>query len=246
MSDQSKSTPEDLEAAAAEYALGVIDGAELQAARRRYETDPEFRAAVVDWQERLGGLAGEAGTREPPPSVLQAIMARVDTGPSALNAGRPSLWTSLAFWRGLAVAGMIASAVLAIALIKRDRLGPPLPPEAPAGLGPAYLASLDGKDGAAVFFAGVDPSRSGVFVFPSERARDLRGVANLWLARGDDDPRSLGAVSTAKPTYILLQPELAALLAGNVILVITLEGSVAAPTADAIGPVVAKGSLSPM
>ena len=246
MSDQSKSAPEDLDAVAAEYALGVIDGAELEAARRRFETDPEFRSAVFAWQERLGGLVDEVGTREPPPSVLQAIMARLDPGTAAPNAPSPSFWDRLVVWRGLAVAGMIASTVLGVTLFQRDRVVRPLPVEAPAVPGPAFLASLDGQAGAAVFFAGVDPSRSGVFVFPSERARSLNGVARLWLARGDEDPLALGAVSTEKPSYLLLKTEPAALFAIDAVLVITLEASGTVPAADAIGPVVAKGSLSPI
>ncbi|MER2530336.1 MAG: anti-sigma factor [Candidatus Competibacter sp.] len=97
---------------AAEYVLGTLHGA----ARRRFEqlllAHPALRRAVADWEHRLNRLVVAGSPVPPPPEVWTALQHRLFPAES-----RRSGWGSLAFWRGFAVAG-----VLAVILILAPRL----------------------------------------------------------------------------------------------------------------------------
>ena len=250
MSDQTEPTPDPLDALAAEYALGVIEGADFEAARRRYDSDPAFRAAVHDWQEHISGLALELPAREPPAAVLNAIISSMDAVTPGPVAFQPSLWTSLTLWRGLTAAGVMASVALGAALMLNAPVRAPAPiagsPVTMPSQGQPFSAALVGKEGAVLFYAALDPAREGLLVIPAADARGVTGTPHLWLSRGDDDPRSLGVADARAARYLPLTKELSALFDGDAILVVTVEKSVASPSPDAMGPVLAKGTLSPM
>ncbi|MBL8251709.1 MAG: hypothetical protein JNK31_08585 [Candidatus Competibacter sp.] len=102
---------------AAEYVLGTLRGP----ARRRFErllvAHPLLRRAVADWERQINRLAANSPPEAPPPEVWNAIQRR-------LFAGQPSRfwWDSLAVWRGVAAAGVLAAAV---ALGPRLAVSPP-------------------------------------------------------------------------------------------------------------------------
>jgi len=250
MSDQTEPTPDPLDTLAAEYALGVIEGADFEAARRRYDSDPAFRAAVHDWQEHISGLALELPAREPPAAVLSAIISSMDAVSPGPVAFQPSLWTSLKLWRGLTAAGVLASVALGAALMLNAPVNSPGPIAGSPVTGPAqgqpFSAALAGKEGAILFYAAMDPAHAGLLVIPAADARGVTGTPHLWLSRGDDDPRSLGAADAREARYLPLTKEISALIDGDAILVVTVEKSAARPSPDAMGPVLAKGALSPM
>ncbi len=80
---------------AAEYALGLLEGEELLAARGREASDPVFAAAVAWWQDRLAYLldpgAIEHGGR---------LTSRFLTALSALAMGFQLLVMCLLLWVG--------------------------------------------------------------------------------------------------------------------------------------------------
>lgn len=100
---------------AAEYVLGTMHGA----ARRRFEqllsAHPTLRRTVTEWERRLSRLVVAAPPAPPPPEVWPALQRRLFS-----SEPRRAWWNGLAFWRGLAVAGVLA-AVVAVA----PRLAPP-------------------------------------------------------------------------------------------------------------------------
>ena len=59
--------------AAAEYALGLLEGEDLRAARQRASTDPVFAAEVARWHGRLSPLTEEVPEAEVPASVWHRI-----------------------------------------------------------------------------------------------------------------------------------------------------------------------------
>ncbi|MFZ4382578.1 MAG: anti-sigma factor [Sandarakinorhabdus sp.] len=250
MSDQTEPNPDALDTLAAEYALGVIEGADFDAARRRYDSVPAFRAAVHDWQEHISGLALELPAREPPAAVLNAIISRMDAVAPGPLAFQPSLWTSLKLWRGLTAAGVMASAALGAALMLGAPVTAPIPiagsPETGPSQGQSFSAALAGREGAVLFYAATDPTHAGLLVIPAADARGLAGTLHFWLSRGDDEPRSLGAADAREARYLPLTTELAALIDRGAIVVVTMETSAARPNAGAMGPVIAKGALSPI
>lgn len=102
---------------AAEYVLGTLRGP----ARRRFErllvAHPLLRRAVADWERQINRLAANSPSETPPPEVWNAIQQRLFSAEPAR-----SWWNSLNFWRGAAVAGVLATA---IALGPRLAVSPP-------------------------------------------------------------------------------------------------------------------------
>lgn len=101
---------------AAEYVLGTLHGA----ARRRFErllyAHPDLRRAVVDWEWRLNRLAVASPSAPPPPIIWQTLDRRLFAAPV-----RRPWWDRLPFWRGLALAGVLAT----ILVIAPQGLPPP-------------------------------------------------------------------------------------------------------------------------
>lgn len=62
---------------AAEYVLGTLDVVELDEAQHLIDTNPEFAAAVRDWERRLGELNVMVGSVEPPADTFDKIKARI-------------------------------------------------------------------------------------------------------------------------------------------------------------------------
>src|SRR5665647_2780918 len=92
---------------AAELALGVLAGAERDAAAERAAREPAFARMVAAWEERLAPWAAEIAEVSPSPLVWDRIAAALP----AQAAPHASLWQSLAFWRGLTLAtGTLAAA----------------------------------------------------------------------------------------------------------------------------------------
>ena len=100
---------------AAEYALGLLEGEDLLAARARESADPAFARDVAEWQERLAPLADDIGPRMPREEVWQRIEAEL--GADSGNAQVVALRRSLRRWQwagGLSAAAAIALAFLAL------------------------------------------------------------------------------------------------------------------------------------
>lgn len=107
--------PQRCDALAAEYVLGTLHGA----ARRRFErllaAHPALHRAVTEWECRLNRLTAASPPISPPPAVWRGLEQRLFPAP----APRP-WWDSLALWRGLTVAG-----VLALVIVLAPQLAPP-------------------------------------------------------------------------------------------------------------------------
>ena len=100
---------------AAEYALGLLEGEDLLAARARESADPAFARDVAEWQERLAPLADDIDPRMPREEVWQRIEAEL--GADSGNAQVVALRRSLRRWQwagGLSAAAAIALAFLAL------------------------------------------------------------------------------------------------------------------------------------
>src|SRR5262249_19710541 len=84
---------------AAEYALGVLAGAERDAAARRVARDRAFAALVAAWEERLAPWVAEIREVAPPPQVWERIAAQL---PGTERQG-PRFWQSLVFLPNLLI-----------------------------------------------------------------------------------------------------------------------------------------------
>lgn len=224
------------ELAAAEYVLGVLDGEHRAAVAARIERDPAFARLVDRWEGHLAPLAEAYTPSEPPPSIKQRIdrrlFAAADTPPAA--AGRVSLWSSLAFWRGLAAAGVAAFAVTLALLL----LGP-------AG-GPAdtsYVAMLKADASDVRYAAMYDEGGGRIALAHMSGSKASDRDFELWMIEGSAPPVSMGVLPAGDMITITLSPAVREKLAAGAVLAISLEPLGGSPTGQPTGPVVAAGDL---
>lgn len=111
------------DAMAADYVMGLLEGAEHAAAEQRIATDNAFAQAVSAWRERLADLDATAEETPPSPALWQRIadatkIAPIDALPSARAALRgATLWNNIRFWRGAGIGGVFATLLFASIMI---------------------------------------------------------------------------------------------------------------------------------
>jgi anti-sigma-K factor RskA len=222
------SGPHDDELVAAEYALGVLSGAERADAERRLAREPAFARLVSAWEQRLAPLAAEIDEVSPSPQVWSRIAAALP----AQSEARSGLWSSLAFWRGFGLVSALAAACLAL-VIYFGAVGDREP----------LVAAIDGG-GHHHFVATVDARRANVAVMPAAFAGDVNGrVPELWLIPPDGKPRALGLLQADRAVTLAIPAALSSLAMRNSILAVSLEPSGGSPTGQPTGPVIASGAL---
>lgn len=213
---------------AAEYALGVLEGAERAAAAARAAREPAFARMVEAWEERLAPWAGEIADVTPPPQVWDRIAAALPAQP----APRAGLWQSLVFWRWLTVAtGALAAACLGALLYLGTLAQAPL------------VATIEGG-GHHHFVATVDPRRATIAVVPAAFSADASRVPELWLIPADGRPRPLGILRADRPVTIAIPAPLVPHTTSDAVLAVSLEPPGGSPTGAPTGPVIASGKLT--
>ncbi|VWX56510.1 RNA polymerase subunit sigma-70 [Burkholderiales bacterium 8X] len=251
------SHPELLELLAASHALGTLRGG----ARRRFEAiareQPAVRAAAVAWQARLAGMSELQAPVSPDPAVWirirnlieaekeQAAIARrrlqaaTETQPAhPAHPAQPAAagWLrSLGFWRGVAGAGALATAVLlAVGLDLRQQLR-----TAPAV---QYVAVLQDQQAAASMLVTFDPKNGQLTLqrLGGFREGDDKSL-QLWALPPGSAPRSLGVLGREAALKLPAQSdEIRAVPA----LAVTLEPKGGVPPGQpATGPILFKGPL---
>jgi anti-sigma-K factor RskA len=214
---------------AAEYALGVLAGAERADAARRVAREPAFAALVAQWEARFAPWAGEIDEVAPPAQVWDRI---ADALPAA-TPQRTGLWQSLALWRGLTFATGVLAAACVAALIYVGSVVRQQP----------LVASIDGG-GHRHFVATLDPARDRIAVAPAAFSADPTRVPELWLIPPDGRPRRVGLLRADQTVTLTLPPALAALANSNATLAVSLEPPGGSPTGAPTGPVIASGKLT--
>ena len=213
---------------AAEYALGVLAGAERAQATQRVARDQGFARMVAAWEERLSPWAAEIAGEAPSPALWDRIAATLPAAPPA----KPGLWQSLTFWRGLTFGtGALAAACIG-ALVYLGNV-PQLPP---------MTAAIEGG-GHRHFIATVDMTRGSIAVVPAAFAADATRVPELWLIPADGKPRPLGILHADRAVIIKMPSELLP-MTGNAVLAVSLEPQGGSPTGQPTEPVIASGKLT--
>lgn len=211
---------------AAEYALGVLQGPARDEFARRMAADPGLAADVRAWNEHFASFAREIAPIAPPAAVQSQIERRLFG-----REPQPSIWSSLAFWRGLALASI--ASVLAIGvwtIVNR------LPSEQPA-----LVAEVEGN--AIELVAYYDADRGELRLNRTAGKAGANRSLELWLIIGTDAPVSLG-VLPADPTARVAVPEkFRSKLKGSV-LAISDEPVGGSPTGAATGAVLGIGKLT--
>lgn len=231
-----EATPDDI--LAAEYALGLLEGGQLLAARGREASDPEFADEVAQWQARLAPLLDTIGPQTPREEVWQQIEREL--GQSGDSAEIISLSTRLRRWK-IAAGAAAAAAVAAISVIvlSPSQVAPPAGQQAPLA---ASIPIGDTQLRLAVTYL---PDRRELLVSASGLAADGVHDHELWLVpQTEGTPLlSLGVIAPGEERRLQLDEAVAQEFADGSALLLTREPLGGKPADAEAGPVVAEGRM---
>jgi anti-sigma-K factor RskA len=234
--------PADAPVLAGEYALGLLDGAELEEARARAAADPDFAREVARWRGRLAPLTDDTGEIVPPETTWNGIDRAIGGGKAA-NDNLALLHRSVRMWRSAAAVMSAVAAVLALVLLLQPRLS--AIPGAPTEQAATPMVAMLGGDSGLKVVASWDPAaRQLVLAVPGEMENDPAHSHELWVIPAGGKPRSLGTMGRSKQMHMRLADALAELLRQGATIAISVEPRGGSPTGAPTGPVVASGTLS--
>jgi len=228
--------------AAAELALGLLEGDERSTAMRRLLADRAFAAEVETWRGHLAQLFD----LWPEVPVSGDVFGRVErsldwpmAAPAPLPAPRRWIWPAMT---GLS---SLAAAALLLVLVTRPVAPPSVAPR-PVATAPVpatmLVAAVTPGKGGAPMTAVYDPA-SGAMRVTQQAMADARRSAELWVIAGDGVPHSLGILPASGGQMSVSTANRVRMAAGAT-LAVSLEPIGGSPTGLPTGPVVATGALS--
>lgn len=223
----------------AEYAIGLLHGQELAAAREQGAADPNFAREAAQWRGRLAALFDEVE----PVAAPTALWPRIEDALGAVSGGSNvvTLRRRVNVWRGMTGAMTALAASLALVVINRSPPPVPAPVSVPASQ-PMVAMIKAGADVAAVanWDAGSRQLMVAEVKMPVVPDRDYQ----LWVIPADGKPRSVGVMPNVPHLRLALAEPLSAMLAEGATLAVSIEPAGGSPTDGPTGPVVASGALS--
>jgi anti-sigma-K factor RskA len=231
MSDNPDHIPDgsDDDALAAEYVLGVLDVGERDTVTARIDSDAVFAALVEAWTAHFTAFNDEFQPVTPPVASKEALKSRL----FADEMQPTHWWNSLAIWRGVALASLVALVIVVTSVTQQPgEVGQPQ----------TYVSSLqsDGSDARFVVIYTADAQHLSV----TRLAGDLPANSEfeLWLIEGGNPPQSLGVIASGDATTNI-QTTLAQKMDAGVILAVSIEPLGGSTAQGPSGPVVAAGAV---
>lgn len=218
---------------AAEYVVGVLPADERRDAAARIERDQAFARLVDQWEVRLSPL----GAAYPEVAVPAAVKAAIDRrlfAATAPSAARASLWSSLAFWRGLTAAAVALAALIAVAYF----VAPPSD-QSPQ----RYVASLAPQQSDVHYFVVYDARTQDIGLSHVTGARPEGRDFELWVIEKGKEPISVGVIPVGQSVHLAVAQAIREYIAAGAVFAISLEPPGGSPTGKPTGPVVASGDL---
>lgn len=222
---------------AAEYALGLLEGEDLLAARGRMANDPDFAAAVAFWEVRLAPLLDEIAGAVPDETVWNRIAAEIEKMPGGELV---SLKARVRFWQRAAAGAAMAATGAIVLLVLQPQTAPPVVPADAAG---PLVASIPIGDTPLRLGVTYLPDRREMLVSASGLSADGVHDHELWLVPSEGELRSLGVVRPGEEARVQLTPELAGMIRDGIPMVLTREPLGGKPAGQSAGPVVAEGAF---
>ncbi len=222
---------------AAEYVVGALSADDRRAVAARIESDAGFARLVERWEANLAPMQDGFEPVEPPASLKQKLDERLfaaTAGPAGAQAARGGLWQSLAFWRGLAAAAVLAVAVLA---------AQPFLLEQPEPQASRLVASLAPRESDVHYFVVYDARTADIGLSHVTGERQSGRDFELWVVEDDRPPVSLGVIPAGSTVHLAVDQALRAKIEQGAIFSISLEPQGGSPTGQPTGPVVAAGDL---
>lgn len=231
--DQSKGDRSRDEVLAGEYVLGVLGADARMKVEARIRRDRQFAAIVHRWEENLSEFSDEYGVELPSPEVFSAIESRLfGEVPRTRRSGLGSLWNSLAVWRVLTLASVLAAVTVGTSEFGSWRQPAP---------GRLLIAEMAGKDQAVSLVARYDDQSGRLRVTPVATGDSQTKSLELWLIEGTDPARSLGILPQTGEGELVVPADMRRQLKQGVVLAVSLEPFGGSPTGQATGPIVALG-----
>lgn len=227
---------------AAEWALGLLEGEELLAARARHSIEPDFAWRKEWWDNWFAPLADEIAPADPAPQVWERIAAAVNA-PAPLSAKVVTLQARVKRWQ---IVSLLTSAAAAIVLMV-SVFGPATgPAPTPAKTAPLVAAVPIGDGGLRLDVTFV-PATQQMLVSAVGLTADGVHDHELWLAPSDGSaPQSLGVVAPGEVRSMSLPAAVTRNLGSGAEVVLTREPLGGKPEGAAAGPVVARGAFAPV
>ena len=231
--------PEDM--LAAEYALGLLEGEGLLAARSREASEPAFASEVRFWQERLAPLLDEIDPQTPRAELWDRIAAELDQTDD--SAEILALSSRLRRWKvATGVAAAAAVAAISLLVLTPSQTPTPLTPVEPQAPLAASIPIADTQLRLAVTYL---PQSNELLVSASGLTADGVHDHELWLVpQSEELPLlSLGVVVPGEERRVALDQAVAAQMADGSALLLTREPLGGKPADADAGPVVAEGRM---
>ena len=238
----------DIDALAAEYALGSLPAAERLAVTQRLGDDQGLARAVADWQGRLAPLSLHEPGAAPPPQSLERVLARIaHEAIAGQGTERVVILRRAKTWRWATASLAAASIALAIALGTLVATQPRTTGALVAVLAKGDNSAADEPTGstAPVFLVTIDTDAAVLTVRQTAGRRPAaeRSYA-LWLdASGGASMTFIGLLSKADTTSSFRLPPTASRDWVGVALTISLEGGVIGPAPA--GAILSQGKIYP-
>jgi len=239
---------------AAEWALGLLEGEELLAARGKAATDPHFAWRKEWWDDWFAPLTDGMAGAEPGDQVWDGIAARIAAQQAAADAAAASpeapavnvvaLEARVRRWQWVAGISSMAAAV-ALALFLSSPLGSPVAPPAQVAAAEPMVATVPiGETGLRLDVTYI-PESEKMLVAAIGLTADGVHDHELWLVPADGSAlQSLGVVAPGEVRSMALPAAVTAKLSDGASLVLTREPIGGKPEGVDAGPVVAKGAFS--
>jgi len=239
---------------AAEWALGLLEGEELLAARGKYATDPDFAWRKDWWDDWFAPLTDAVPGAEPGDQVWDAIAARITAQQVAAAAPGsvppPSnviaLEARVRRWQWVAgISSMAAAVALALFMFAPGRSLVEAPTQI-AAAAPLVATVPIGETGLRLDVTYIPESERMVVAAIGLTADGVHDH-ELWLVPADGGAlQSLGVVKPGAIRSMTLPAAAVAKLGNGASLVLTREPIGGKPEGVDAGPVVAKGVFTPV
>lgn len=224
---------------AAEFALGVLDGADLARADALARSDPAFQSAVARWRGRLAPLLDEIQPIDPPRDLWPALKARLFPGEGGGNVIQ--LRRRVTMWRTATGAATALAASLALILVTRP--APPPPQQIQQQATMPMIATLGDSTGAKLMASWSPGERMLVVAAAADMPVDAAHSHELWVIPAGGKPRSLGVMPARRHMMMHVPQPLSGEFRGGATLAVTLEPAGGSPSGDPTGPVLVSGQL---
>ncbi len=235
MTDRPESDPPEADVAAAELALGLLEGDDRAAALRRMLAEPAFAREVDRWRAHFANLFDVVPEISPSAELGERVIGALD-GRSGSGPARAGRWKAFSL-----VSSLAAASLLGVMLIRPEPRAPSPPP---AVVQPAPLVAAFTIEGQEAPVVAIYDSARGTLRMPGPPLNPAGQSAQLWSIVGDTPPRPLGTFHSAGVDSVEADAPGAVPIEPGTTLAISIEPLGGSPTGIPTGPVVATATLA--